>query len=754
MRKIQYPPVYAGTFFLLLIAVLSVVNSGAMIGEIFFNIFFYPLLFGAGLAAGASYRKSESVAIKTIGTIVIVSAFPVFFVMDYFHGFERAAIVLLIWLQAGRNFTLHTRRDLVYAYVVSLILILYGASISKETFFLVYIVAYALAGVFTLTADHIDDRLQTAMGGDRDLLVRGMNLPSKGIGLAALTLSLAMVIYLLFPRLPSPHLQGLPFGKGWYYENEEWDNHAPRLRDSDRQKQGLTRLRDKHQTARYDSSPGKTEDRNSGQGNPLMKTAEYPGFRRSFDISERRKTISRALMFYLQSDRPLYIRGKVFDEFDGRIWHEAPDDGKLVSSERSEFVLRKGYRGETVGQVYTIERKMPPLILSAYEPLTVRFPSRFIKKTRGLSLYAPGYLRKGTSYSVLSGADNVEGRPICPGEGYKGGDLQVPDILSERVRRLAATVTEGKGDDFQKAEAVEEFLKYNYHPTMETVFMKRPHDLVDHFLFGLREGHCEYFASAMVMMLRSVGIPSRLVTGYLAFRKNPFTGYYEVRASDAHAWVEAYSKGHGWVMFDPTPKIRLPKQDHDLFTTTSYVRYLQDEIDTALKSGRSGWWKAVLHVINQFLLKAKFIFSALVAAVIFSVRWVFAVGWIFMVPGTVLVIIFLLLRRRLFTLFRETRLRMMKGKSERPFVIACYKEMVRYFAEKGFPRPAAMSHVEYRSMLCGKFEHISDEIGSITDLFERACYSLFPVSAEDAEDAYLIYRSIRKHRESPKKRGR
>ena len=77
-------------------------------------------------------------------------------------------------------------------------------------------------------------------------------------------------------------------------------------------------------------------------------------------------------------------------------------------------------------------------------------------------------------------------------------------------------------------------------------------DAVDHFLFETREGFCEHIASAMAVLLRASGIPTRLVTGFGPGDRNPFTGYWEVRASDAHAWVEVFYPGVGWIPYDPT----------------------------------------------------------------------------------------------------------------------------------------------------------------------------------------------------------
>ncbi|TAN41339.1 MAG: DUF3488 domain-containing protein [Nitrospirae bacterium] len=770
MNRISYSPVYVGTFFLLLISVLSVVNYEALSYEVLFNSFFYPLLFGAGLSAGAGYRKSGNASIKTIGTMVIVLAIPVFFVMNYFHGLEKAAVILLVWLQAGRNFTLASRRELLYAYVVSLILILYGASVSKETSFLLYIIAYAVAGMLTLMADHIDERLQSARGGDRDLLLKGLKLPSKGIGLALLSLALASVIYLFFPRFSSPHLQGLPFGGGWFYESEKWDHEAKGLRTSERgQKdpadsatgepgQGEQRPSETGEdkipgdgrapdrvAEGQGAGAGAAEDKSPSEGGSSSDiVSEAPGAGKSLDIRRGIKKVrSRALLFYLQADRPLYVRGKVFEDFDGRIWREGGDNGELISSEYSEFLLEKDHQGQGINQIYTIKKEMPPLLLTAYRPVVVRFPSRLLRRTDSLTLFAPDYLRRETRYSVLSSAVQVEGRETCGREAYRGGYLQVPQVLSERVRRLSLSLIGESGDDFERAKVIEGYLRQNFRPTMETIFREKPDDLVDNFLFGLKEGHCEYFASAMVVMLRSAGIPARLVTGYCAFSKNPFTGYYEVRASDAHAWAEAYSTRYGWVRFEPTPTISQPERKRELFAVTSYVKYLEEQIDSAVKANKDTWWSSLLNDLNQLLLRARLCFSIMIAYGLRYLSWVLK-RLVYILPVVLCIPAGFLLRRLLAPVLRNIRLERLKEKDPRQFIIACYAEIGRFFSGKGSPRPDSMSHAEYRTVLSRRFRDLSKELGLVTDLFEIACYSTLPVSKKDSEKVYRIYRDILK----------
>ncbi len=78
-------------------------------------------------------------------------------------------------------------------------------------------------------------------------------------------------------------------------------------------------------------------------------------------------------------------------------------------------------------------------------------------------------------------------------------------------------------------------------------------DAVEYFLFEQKRGYCEQFSSSLAVMARSLGIPARVATGYVSGEYNPFTGLYEVKASDAHAWVEVYFPRYGWSTFDPTP---------------------------------------------------------------------------------------------------------------------------------------------------------------------------------------------------------
>ncbi len=162
----------------------------------------------------------------------------------------------------------------------------------------------------------------------------------------------------------------------------------------------------------------------------------------------------------------------------------------------------------------------------------------------------------GTKYTVYSNLDRpspatlrAAPKRLPPGFGVY---TQLPRELPVRVRDKAREITRGLTSDYDKAIAIETWLKENLSYTLR---MKSPGDQepIDFFLFTRKKGHCEYFSSAMAVMARAVHLPTRNVNGFLGGEWNEYDNYIAVRAGDAHSWVEVYFDGVGWVTFDPTP---------------------------------------------------------------------------------------------------------------------------------------------------------------------------------------------------------
>ena len=130
--------------------------------------------------------------------------------------------------------------------------------------------------------------------------------------------------------------------------------------------------------------------------------------------------------------------------------------------------------------------------------------------------------------------------------------LQLPSSLPGRVKELAIDITRGASTPYQKVMAIKNYLAgYPY-----SLYIEAPPpdaDGVDYFLFTQKSGYCTYFASAMTVMLRSAGVPARLVSGFLSSEYDPSAHNVIIRERNFHAWTEVYFPGYGWITFDATP---------------------------------------------------------------------------------------------------------------------------------------------------------------------------------------------------------
>jgi transglutaminase-like putative cysteine protease len=130
--------------------------------------------------------------------------------------------------------------------------------------------------------------------------------------------------------------------------------------------------------------------------------------------------------------------------------------------------------------------------------------------------------------------------------------LQIPNSVPDRVKQLAEEITASYDTPYDKASAIESFLRseIEYNEKIEAPPPDR--DPVDYILFDLKQGYCDYYASSMAVMLRSLGIPSRIVSGYAQGHFDPDRQTYVVLMQDAHTWVEVFFPNYGWIEFEPT----------------------------------------------------------------------------------------------------------------------------------------------------------------------------------------------------------
>jgi protein-glutamine gamma-glutamyltransferase len=260
---------------------------------------------------------------------------------------------------------------------------------------------------------------------------------------------------------------------------------------------------------------------------------------------------------------PLKWRGGALSRFDGKRWYNPVGQNQTIRVDHGLAVLADEDQRRRVGQRITYQVRIDsveadalffagvPEFIQTSLPLLFRTPQGAFRTGRGFggaSQYAATSFRPETETKPFL----VAALPVDAANEY----LMLP-AMDQRIIDLARSLNRG-GATPDRARIFEKYLRTNYSYTTELLKHDVPDPLAN-FLFERRAGHCEYFASAMAVMLRAVHIPSRVVTGFQSGVYNPMTGWHVLRASDAHSWVEAWAPGHGWMTFDPTPPANSPQ---------------------------------------------------------------------------------------------------------------------------------------------------------------------------------------------------
>ena len=244
---------------------------------------------------------------------------------------------------------------------------------------------------------------------------------------------------------------------------------------------------------------------------------------------------------------PYYWRGMTLDYFDGVSWREVATKKSLIFKRDGFFTIRPFSKEKAVIQKIYLEPIDTDVIFGLSEIAALEVNARAINVDEAQAVFLPYKKGKEVYYTVYSINE------LPSGDSRSRPYLQVPGGMG-KVRQLAFTVTSGKNDELGKARAVENYLRDNYTYSLNT--SEPPLDMrpIEDFLFHSKKGYCEHYATAMVMMLRLIGIPSRIVNGFYGGEPNAFGGYMIVRQSDAHSWVEAVIDKK-WMRFDPTPAV-------------------------------------------------------------------------------------------------------------------------------------------------------------------------------------------------------
>jgi transglutaminase-like putative cysteine protease len=282
----------------------------------------------------------------------------------------------------------------------------------------------------------------------------------------------------------------------------------------------------------------------------------------------------------------LYLRGAAFDRYNGHSW--------------SRSALSNEQRVEQIGSSVRLRRWPDPvrdrklrIDLEPIEPSVVFLPPDAV----ALSIWTPtnavpsavpalyvgqeGQIRYrsqsegGLRYEVVL-ADGSEPSPPALDTAARARYLALPTDLPPRVAELAKSWIGEETDPERRAKRVETALRKGYRYDLESPSGAAKNPL-DDFLFVSKRGHCEFYSTAMAILLRTQGVPTRNVNGFIGGTFNRFGRYYAVRQGDAHSWVEVYVDGKGFVRFDPTPPADAAPQSE----ITGVLAFVRDMVEAA-----------------------------------------------------------------------------------------------------------------------------------------------------------------------------
>lgn len=350
-------------------------------------------------------------------------------------------------------------------------------------------------------------------------------------------------------------------------------------------------------------SAGESGDLATPTGSPLLGGAVqgggnrtgagaggYPGFSNEMNTSLR-GDLGDDVVLRVRAPAPDYWRGQTFTRFDGTTWFVEEQQGSLTEGPDHWIGMADGdvttiESGEPLVQTFYLEADLPNIVFAAARPYRLLLDAGVWQRPDG-ALRADVVLPAGSAYTVLSTrpsttADALRAQADISVLGAPVEYLQLPDSTSQRTidlaAKLAAELPEGKQSTYDVILAIQAWLAAEVKYELDAPVPPPGADAVDHFLFESKRGFCEQIASTLAVMLRSLGVPARIATGYVPSERDEIAGVWVSRARDAHAWVEVRFPSFGWVAFDPTASVPLAGESGDLTLAGELVQAIVDAV--------------------------------------------------------------------------------------------------------------------------------------------------------------------------------
>ena len=678
------------------------------------------ILVGVALAIrGYMLAKRRQFVISERWTTPLSIAYFVFFAVDYFvfsRSFLPATVHLALFGVVVRMFSLRRDRDHVMLAILAFLMVLASAVLTVDSVFLFSFAAFMMMAVATFVLMEMrrsshDANIQARHSSDpREHRRLAFSLARVTPALMLMILIAGSAVFFLLPRMSAGYLGGYSFGT--------------------------------------DFSSGFSDHVQLGQIGQIQQ--------------------STAVVMHVQIDGDtvgrydLRWRGVALANFDGHTWSNPRDQFALQRLPDNSFAVPRF--GNTALRSYltpNLPREQVIHYRVLMEPIgtNVFFLAPWARSVSGdyrlLGADSSGAVfdfdvqRAVSRYEAESDIATPSPAELrASSQNYPAAIaavyLRLPAV-DPRVPRLAAQVTASAGNNFDKAAAIENHLRTRYGYTLQLP-QTEVRDPIANFLFERKQGHCEYFASSMAVMLRTLGIPSRVVNGFRSDEFNDLTGNYVVRAKDAHAWVEAYFPGYGWQTFDPTPagspatpqgwgRVALYVDAMASFWrdwVVSYDTSHQYVLGQAAVSGTRGLWEgARTWARTHYERMLEWARRSQDRVEHSPVRWA--------VLGLAIAIALLLLGNlgRIARLLHEKWLRAHPEQAPQQAAAMWYERMARALARRGIQKPPAQTPQEFVKKI--EDRRLREPVSRFTNVYESA---RFGNSADDAQRLPDLYEEV------------